>query len=254
MRGAVLFLAALLAGPGSLAGQAGTVRYRMQLVDLVMVADTSYGLQVLVQPAERTVAEGTAGALVWLQFHPDSVLAWLNAAAAILRFPAPGGPVEAIQWSPTLRPLTGSGGFLLGRQRKKGTLQKARWLAVADSAPGWQAEIAAAEADSVLRLFLALGARARMDSSAGSVDRVDRPATIEQQQRPGSRGGRGLVAVQYVVDATGRVEPASISVLLASSPRLDTEARELLLASRFTPARLGGDAVRQVRRQVLRWP
>lgn len=257
MRLVLLLLLLFLPDPGPLLSQpaARPTRVRLRLVDLSLVPDTTYGLQLLLQPAPGTVAEGTAGALVWLRFDPDTVFAWLNSAAAILQVPAPGGPVHAIQWSPTLRPLDRRGGFLLGRERSKGILRKARWLAVAaDSTPGWQAELAASEADSLLRLFLALAPHSRVDTSEVAVPdqaHVDEPVTILQQSHAPSGGARGSVAVQYVVDRDGRAEMESLSVLLASSDRLASDAREMIRTARFTPARKHGQPVRQLVQQLI---
>ena len=224
-------------------------------MDLTIVADTLYGLQLLAQPASKTVAEGTAGTLIWLRFDPDSALAWLNTAAAILRIAVPGGPADAIQWSPTLRPLDGKGGFLLGRHRRKGKLEKEHYVAVADSAPGWQADLEGREADSLLHLILTLAPQARIDSmQVLDRNRVDRPVAILQQPQPAARGMRTRVAVQYVVGADGQVEAQTFVVLLAASPRLASEAWEVIRASRFEPASKGGQPVRQLLQQALVWP
>src|ERR1044071_6566834 len=53
------------------------------LLDLSLVADSSTGLQLLVEPKDGT----TGHSLVWLRFDPDSALAWLNSAADVLRTP-----------------------------------------------------------------------------------------------------------------------------------------------------------------------
>jgi hypothetical protein len=228
----------------------------LRLVDLSLVADTVYGLQRVALPTPKVVMEGTGGALVWLRFDPDTALAWLNAAAAVLRTAVPGGPVDAIQWSPTLRPVSGRGGFLLGRDRRKGVLGKAHWLAIADSAPGWQAEITAQEADSLLHLFLALAPQARLDVSGAAPDKdnVDRPVSVVQQPQPASRGSRNRVAAQFVVGADGRVEPESFVVVLAASPRVASEAWEVVRASRFEPAQQRGRPVRQLVQLLIARP
>jgi len=101
-----------------------------------------------------------------------------------------------------------------------------------------------------------LAPRARIDTSGRATpDRggVDQPVRIVSQPRPGSRGARGTVAVQYVVTGEGRVDPASVTVLLATAPRLEAAAREAVLASRFEAARKGGLPVRQLVQQVITW-
>jgi peptide-methionine (S)-S-oxide reductase len=230
----------------------GMVHYPLRFVDLRILPDPAYGLQLLVQPTGSAEKDRS---VVWLRFDPEAALAWLNSAAGVLRTAVASGPPEAIQWSPALRPLDGRGGLLLGRHRKQGALQKDHWLAVADSAPGWQAEITAQEADSLLRLFLVLAPHAGIDSSAGTAsdkEHVDRPALLRGQPNAG-RGPSGRVAAQFVVGADGRVEGESLIVLLAPSPRAEASAAELIRAWRFEPAQRGGQAVRQLVQQVVSW-
>ena len=227
------------------------VHLSLRLLELSLVADTSYGLQLLVEPQSGGAANEHP--VIWLRLNPDSALAWLNNAAAVLRSPVSGGPPDAIQWSTTLRPVNGRGGFLLGRHRRKGALEKDHWLAIADSAPGWQAEIGARDADSLLHLFLVVAPRAALDSSpqaAVDQEHVDRPAMLIHQAKAGGRGS-GHVAAQYVVGPDGRVEPESLRVLVASGARFDAQARDIILASRFDPAQRGGRAARQLVQQVL---
>ena len=220
-----------------------------------MLPDTTYGFQLLVEPtgsAEGAVLQ-SGSSVVWLRFDPEMALAWLTSASGVLRTPVSSGPPEAIQWSPNLRPLDGRGGFLLGRHRKKGVLQKDHWLAIADSAPGWQVKVSAQEADSLLGLFLLVAGQARIDSStraAADKEHVNRPAMLRSESKR-VRAGSGRIAAQFVVGADGRVEPESIRILLAASPRLEADAAELIAGWRFEPARRGEQAVRQLVQQVI---
>jgi TonB family protein len=63
----------------------------------------------------------------------------------------------------------------------------------------------------------------------------------------------GEVVVVYVVDTTGRVEPASWQVLKASHDGFPEAAREAILAGTFTPARVAGRPVRQLVQQTIRF-
>jgi hypothetical protein len=242
--------------PGPVLQSDGMLRYRLRSVEVRLLPDTTYGFQVLVAPTGSAAGSGERGAsVVWLRFHPETALAWLNSASEVLRTPVSSGPPEAIQWSPNLRPLDGRGGFLLGRHRKRGVLQKDHWLAIADSAPGWQAKISAQEADSLLRLFLIVAGQARIDSSARAAadkEQVDRPATRRPESKP-PREGSGRIAAQFVVGVDGRVEPESILILLATSPRHQADAAALIAGWRFEPARRGEQAVRQLVQQVISW-
>ena len=248
-------LAALLAARLSGQQTAVPVHYRLLAVELSILPDTAYGLQLIASPSVGSREKSAR--LVWLRLHPDSVLEWLNRAAAALQLPASGGPVNAMQWSPDLRPLDGRGGLLIGRHRKKGVLQKDYGLAAADSAPGWEVEITGSEADSVLRLLLAAAAVSRVDTSnraAADEGRVDQPAKLLQQERPRSRGAAAVVALRYVVGLDGRAEPGSLQTLFASAPENESEAARLVLDARFAAALKSGRPVRQLMRQVIVWP
>jgi TonB family protein len=56
-------------------------------------------------------------------------------------------------------------------------------------------------------------------------------------------GVQGRVLLEAVVDTTGRVQAASISVVSATHPGFVAPARQALLATLFRPARVGGRAV-----------
>ena len=229
-------------------------RIEVELASLHVVADTLTGLSLLMQPRTGSRGREREGP-VWLRLQPDSALEWINSAVAAIRTPIPGDQSEGIQWSRTLRPLRDSGAVALGRSRKKGTLERTHWLAIADSASGWRFELSGTEADSLLRLLLIGGSQSRIDtSSTAPFDefRVDRAARVADQPAP-KRRQPGQAAVQYVVGADGRVEPESFRVLMVSDPTLTAETRALVMASRFEAAERAGARVRQVVRQVIRW-
>ena len=64
-----------------------------------------------------------------------------------------------------------------------------------------------------------------------------------------SSGATGRVVVQFVVGANGRVEPGSIKVLESTSSAFAAAVREVLPRHRFSPAKIGGRAVRQIVQQ-----
>lgn len=57
-------------------------------------------------------------------------------------------------------------------------------------------------------------------------------------------GVEGSVIVRVVVDTSGRVEPASVTVLRATHPELVAPVRRALVRALFRPARVHGRAVR----------
>jgi protein TonB len=66
-------------------------------------------------------------------------------------------------------------------------------------------------------------------------------------------GIEGRVAVEFVIDTAGRVEPASLRVLESTHPAFAAAAREALARAAFRPARLGTHPVRQLTRQSIRF-
>jgi len=62
-------------------------------------------------------------------------------------------------------------------------------------------------------------------------------------------GITGRVMVQFVVGANGRVEPGSIKILESTNSAFAAAVREVLPRHRFSPAKIGGTAVRQIVQQ-----
>jgi hypothetical protein len=250
-------LAVVVLWPGAGSAQAArmVVHYPLRLIDLSIAPDTLSGLQILMQPSVES-KQARDGGLIWLRFHPDTVMEWINGAAAALQVPVPSGPAEGIQWARTLKPVGGQGGVSLGRVLKKGRLDKTRWLAIGDSATGWRTELTASQADSLLKLLLVLGSQSRLDTSSSAPRdkrEVDVQVSVIHQPPPRHWGKNGRVVASYVVDEAGQADPASFVAMLASSPDLVAEAWDMLRASRFKPAVLNGRPVRQLVRQVIQW-
>ena len=97
---------------------------------------------------------------------------------------------------------------------------------------------------------------------AGSIftqDVVDDPVQVLSQPEPGypailrSAGISGRVAIRFVVDSAGRVEPGSIDILEATHPAFGESAREAILRSKFRPARVKGVMVRQLVQQAVKF-
>ena len=241
----------LLAGAAPLAGQRAIVHLPVRTADLTVASDTVSGLSLIMVPGVGTKQGKKDPAVIWLHFHPDSALDWINSAASALRVSIGADAAEGIQWSRTLLPRRGRGAIAMGRTRKKGELQKAHWLAISDSITGWQVELSAQQADSLLKLFLMLGSQSRVDTSSGQPAdsaAVDVPVAILEQPSPRFLDLRqlGRVVAQYVVDATGRAEPESFVAFVATDPRLIQEFRRVVQNSRFRPAERGGRPVRQL--------
>ena len=64
-------------------------------------------------------------------------------------------------------------------------------------------------------------------------------------------GIAGKVQVQYVVDTTGHAEPRTWTVLSSTNKAFEEPAREAIMKAVFKPARIKGQAVRQLVQQAI---
>jgi protein TonB len=85
------------------------------------------------------------------------------------------------------------------------------------------------------------------------LDRHPKVASVEMASRLMARsyppalkraGVTGTVEVEFVVDATGKVEPSSIKILDTSSPELGEAAKSAVAGIKFTPGEKNGKPVR----------
>ena len=85
------------------------------------------------------------------------------------------------------------------------------------------------------------------------------PATVVSQPSPRypasleALGLEGRVAIEFVIDTTGHVEPGSVRTLESTHLAFEKAAHEAMVKSRFQPARLSGHPVRQLTRQSVRF-
>ncbi len=96
------------------------------------------------------------------------------------------------------------------------------------------------------------GGALRGDSGVFAPERVERTVAVVAAPRPAypemlrTAGVEGRVVVRFVVDTSGRVEPASLVVLEATHALFERAVRDALPRYRFAPARIGDRAVRQL--------
>jgi TonB family protein len=85
------------------------------------------------------------------------------------------------------------------------------------------------------------------------------PAVVLSQPMPlypaalASVGIEGRVAVEFVIDTTGKVEPVSMKVIQSTHPAFESAARRAITGSLFRPAHLSSVPVRQLTRQSVRF-
>jgi hypothetical protein len=230
--------------------------YALPLFDVGINISRYLGVTIAAAPGWRSVQGSASTRAVVLNFDPDSLLPWLDQAGAVLRLLAPVELEDGIQWIRPLHSLQHNGSIQLGRSREHGVLGKSHWLVIGDSLRSWRIELTAEEADSAYRL-LAVAA-----GQSGVADEPNPPATpatvgtpvaVLEQPAPEASKVYGHVVLQYVVDANGKVEPASVRVVLATDERLANEARKVILAGSYRPATIGGKPVRERVQQSVTW-
>jgi TonB family protein len=64
-------------------------------------------------------------------------------------------------------------------------------------------------------------------------------------------GIQGAVEMEFVVDTTGRVDPATLRVISSPDDRFTTAVRSALGNARFVPGRYNGHAVRTLVRRTF---
>ena len=86
------------------------------------------------------------------------------------------------------------------------------------------------------------------------VDDPVRPIEIPKPRYPPvlqQAGIAGSVDVQYVVDTLGRAEPPSWRVIRSTNKAFEDPARDAIMQGKFKPARIRGQAVRQLVQQRI---
>ena len=85
--------------------------------------------------------------------------------------------------------------------------------------------------------------------SGDQVEQEVKPISMGSMAYPESMrttGLQGVVSVQFVVGANGRVEPGSFQVATSTNEAFTQVVKRALLAARYRPAQIGGKAVRQL--------
>lgn len=94
---------------------------------------------------------------------------------------------------------------------------------------------------------------AQVQERARVTGRPRSPSVVEEMRSARLRDGRYEVVTEFVVDAQGKPEHATLRVVRATNPVLERPALDAVRALRFTPATLGGIPVRQVVRYPFEW-
>lgn len=113
-----------------------------------------------------------------------------------------------------------------------------------------------------------VGGSGKVDAAAGGLDAIYEATTQDERFEQASMvfqpapkypkalealGIEGRVTVEFVIDTTGRVQPASIRILESTHTDFEAAARAAVAGAIFRPARLSAHPVRQLTRQAVRF-
>jgi TonB family protein len=152
----------------------------------------------------------------------------------VIRWEAIGGALDGGAW------LTGSGDGVVGRAGESGTAGSgARSYAPGDL----PFEPPARLIDTTFTVF-------EVDAM---VERYEGTAAPAYPSDLAEAGVEGLVLATYVVDATGRVDTATIRIISSDHPGFTASVQTALGEMRFRPAKRRGQPVRQLVEQRFRF-
>ena len=244
----------VLASAGSAQTPLRLTRVEAPLFDVVVVADSLYGVQVLASPGLASVSGYQRTIVTRFAIAETALSAWL-----------PGGRrlADSAPYVTTVAPGRIAGVRLPADQGRSSitlgynpmeSVQKRFVIVFEDGAStqSWSARLP----DSTARTFVSALADAVASSrllavaDSGSPARallaceVDEPPVMTKRptlRYPDVRPFReGRVWAQYVIDTTGHVDLGSVQFLLSDGPGFEKEVLRALRAIRFSPAREGG--------------
>jgi TonB family protein len=79
---------------------------------------------------------------------------------------------------------------------------------------------------------------------------ISHPPIRSAAEMPSLRIG-GTVLVEATLDTTGRVLPATVRIVQSPNPMFDAEAKRVVVAALYRPARIQGRAARATIRQPI---
>ena len=225
-------------------------------VGVAVYPDTEYGLQL--HMAARRFDIGSLSHDAGGGYDPDSVYAWVNAAAQVLHPVGRPSSPDAVLMTPVLRSSCGDSLRLL--RRAKGTKWGSDLVLAFDVARpredhfGVQAR--GAEVSTLLdALIRQASLSAIRPDSAAMADHEPPPDTWPSVQELGHsfdlRWHGGVVVVQYRVDSTGHAEMGTVHPVFSSSDDLTDATRALLRTTLFVPATRNGHPVAATIRQTI---
>ena len=260
----LLFLPALTLGPQAHAqapasSSALAVQTRLDWLgtELYVTADSAEGVGVWVFGHGRDAPHPVAS-----RFRPRDVFAWLPAAERVIEGTSPTAADSAgYLQAPPLRDALG-GAMLVARRLDGRRPADTVVVTFLGNLPERRFVIR-----SETRLVRDLLAALERSAHAGRYDAGRAESEARQCPRPGGTGpdslieawpvsvppitypasleGRreGHVVIEYAVDTTGRVDPASLRVRYATDPLFGEAASAALRGARFTPATVRGTRV-----------
>jgi hypothetical protein len=233
---------------------------RANMLDIVVRADTVFGVEVGVSPNRLSVQGRRRSELLWFVFDPARVEQWTLHTRARLEAPQDiSDSAAGVTVSPALTSLSGAGYLAVARPRAPSDSTKPYRLLVRESLTrrGLQAELTPAQLWELVAALEGAVWNARLllgpqDSLLvfGGFERPARLRIVKPLRYPrmaGQDGSSGRVWARYVVGVNGRARAETFEILLSDGAEFAREFKQSVLGSRYHPARQKGGGLVPVR-------
>jgi hypothetical protein len=261
---ALLFASAVLS-EGGLQAQALSFepeRVAWRLVDFVVLGDSTHGVQLLLSPSLQSVQGQDHSRDMAITLDPLSARRWIAAAMRSIDSVAqlPHRDRRPFVLSPLLG-NQGQTGLSVARRGREPRDEPFR-IAIAELSNPRSGLAVTASASDLRTLFTAVDAAAQasaVDSTNTSIfvacqldvpPRVRRRGWLTYPRQQERLGGQGRVLLQFIIDSTGSVLPASIRALLSDGEAFTLAAREEILSATYSPGMVGA---RPISTRVWQW-
>lgn len=225
-------------------------------VGVAIYPDTEFGLQL--RMAARRFDIGSLSHDAGGGYEPDSIYAWVNAAAQVLHPASRPSSPDAVLMTPVLRSTCGDSLRLLRRAKgnKWGSDLVLSFDVVRPRGDHFGVQAKGPEVSALLdALIHQASLSAIRPDTAATADREPPPDTWPSVRELGREFGLrlhgGIVVVQYRVDSTGHAEMGTLHPVFSSSDDLTDATRMLLRKTLFFPATRNGHPVAATIRQTV---
>jgi len=240
-------------------------RVAWTLADFVVLGDSTHGVQLLASPNLRSEQGRSRVEMTTLSLDPSVVHRWVSGVTRILDSVARLAPPERTVFE-TVPLATDLGqGRILVAFDGKGSQKQPFAFVVKGVAESWWLPVSNAELQQLLGVLDTIARQSTLNpsrlgnQSALLVCQLDerpqpvKPIHLEHPDRGRRFARNARVLARYIIDTSGVVPPASVSILLSDGKDFTREAQRALLRTKYRPGHAGGRSVDTIVWQWFVW-